>query len=127
MCKQIWQQGPAEKTWTYFLPIANCPKFIEKSVPRSSQKQAHTATSKIKNLGISKIIWGGEISLRCRSEIRLLKLKIVRKCILGNSISTAGCDTILSAYTMYRHLEEYCTQPSICAETVDHSILLILW
>ena len=44
MCMQIWQQGPAELTWAYFLPIVNYPKFILNQYQELGQKAAHSAT-----------------------------------------------------------------------------------
>ena len=44
-----------------------------------------------------------------QSKIRLHVL-----CSLILYIMLGECNTILSAYTMYRHLEQYSTHPSIC-------------
>ena len=48
ICKQTRQQGPAEYTWTYFLPITNYLQLILNQYQEVGQKPAHTPT--LKNL-----------------------------------------------------------------------------
>ena len=48
MCKQIWQQGPAEQTLAYTLPITNYPQFILNQYQEVGQKPVHTVTAKKK-------------------------------------------------------------------------------
>ena len=51
MCKQIWQQGPAELTWAYFPPITNYLQFILNQYQEVGQKPLHSATPKKQVVG----------------------------------------------------------------------------
>ena len=37
----------------------------------------------------------------------------------AKNVSMVESNTVVSAYTMYRHLQQYCSQPSVCPLTVQ--------
>ena len=41
-----------------------------------------------------------------------------RKYRLPEFISMGESNTVVNAYTLYRHLQQYCSHPSICSTTV---------
>ena len=63
--------------------------------------------------------------MRCLAMFNLETCNIAK---ISGIVSMAECNTILSAYTLYRHLEWCCTQPSIFKPVLAfrHRISVIL-
>ena len=53
----------------------------------------------------------GKEKIARKEQFLLLNQKIVENCI---PISKGESNTVVSAYTLYRHLQQYCSHPSIC-------------